>query len=161
MRKLIVPDFVSYPGPRPPRGYRTLDEEAVCFLHDIYYDRKDHCFRSVPDVCAVVDAQSDLILRHVDNFHDATPFGFKKMVIQASEVLPDDLIFDASPARKYWLYARDAIVNFDHFIKIHRIKTPQDNDYKLAIIRAGFDFPQPEITEPEQPVIIPASYGGW
>ena len=156
MRKLIVPDFISYPGPQPPRGYRTLDEKAVCFHHDIYFDRTDHSFRPVPDVCMVANARSDLILRHVDNFHDAIPFGFKKMTIQTSEALPDDLIFDASPSRKYWLYARDAIMNFDHFVKTHR-----DTSYKLAIIRAGFDFPQPEITEPEQSVIIPASYGGW
>lgn len=157
-KKLISLDFVTFPGPRPPRGYRTLDENAVCFHHDIYYDREDDCFRSVPDVCVVVNARSDLILRHVDNFHDATPFGFKKMVINASEVRPDDLIFDASPTRKYWLYARDAILNFDHFVKTHR---DTSSSYKLAIIRAGFDFPQPEITEPEQPVVIPASYGGW
>lgn len=149
MRKLVVPDFVSYRGPQPPRGYRTLDEKAVCFHHDIYYDREDDCFRSVPDVCVVANARSDLILRHVDNFHDATPFGFKRMVIKASEALPDDLIFDASPARKYWLYVRDAIKNHE------------TTNYNLAIIRADFDFPQPEITEPEQSVIIPASYGGW
>ena len=155
-KKLVIPDFVSYPGPQPPRGYRTLDEKAVCFHHDIYYDREDDCFRSVPDVCVVANARSDLILRHVDNFHDATPFGFKRMSIKASETLPDDLIFDASPARKYWLYARDAIMNFDHFIKNH-----EATNYNLTIIRAGFDFPQPEITEPEHSAIIPASYGGW
>ena len=156
MRKLVVPDFISYPGSQPPRGYRTLDEKAVCFPHDIYYDRKDDCFRPVPDVCVVANARSDLILRHVDNFHDATPFGFKRMSIKASELRPDDIVFDASSTRKYWLYARDAIMNFDRFIK-----TCRDISYNLTIIRAGFDFPQPEVTEPEQSVIIPASYGGW
>ena len=155
-KKLIVPDFVSYPSSQPPIGWRTLDEKAVCFQHDIYFDRTDHSFRPVPDVCMVANARSDLVLRHFYNFHDATPFGFKKMIIQASEALPDDLIFDGSPSRKYWLYARDAIMNFDHFVKTH-----QDTSYKLAIIRAGFDSLQPEITEPEQSVIIPASYGDW
>ena len=155
-KKLVVPDFISYPSSQPPRGWRTLDEKAVCFHHDIYFDRTDHSFRPVPDVCMVANARSDLILRHVDNFHDATPFGFKKMIIQASEALPDDLIFDASPSRKYWLYARDAILNFDRFVETHK-----NTKYQLSIARTGFEV-QPQFIEPEeQPVIIPASYGGW
>lgn len=159
-KKLVVPDFISYPSSQPPRGWRTLDQKAVCFQHDIYHDSEVHCFRPIPQHGIVEDFPSGLILRHVDNFHDATPFGFKRTVIKASELRPDDILFDASPARKYWLYARDAIVNLDHFVKIHRIKTDQDISYELTIIRAGFDFPQPEITEPEQSVIIPSSYGG-
>jgi len=156
MRKLVVPDFVSYPDSQPPRGYRTLDEKAVCFQHDIYYDREGDCFRSVPEACMVANARSELILRHVDNFHDATPFGFKKMIIQASEIQPDDLIFDASPARKYWLYARDAILNFDRFVETHK-----NTKYQLSIARTGFEV-QPQFIEPEEPpVVIPASYGGW
>lgn len=156
MRKLVVPDFISYPSSQPPRGWRTLDQKAVCFQHDIYHDAKDHCFRPIPQHGIVEDFPSGLILRHVDNFHDATPFGFKKMVIKASELYPDDILFDASPARKYWLCATDAIINFDYFIKNH-----ETTNYNLTIIRLDLDFLQPEITEPEQSVIIPASYGGW
>lgn len=157
-KKLIFPDFISYPGSQTPRGYRTLEPHAACFEHDIFYDVLRGVWTPVPEPCIVSELVAvvttsgypePLVMRHEQNFHNAIPDSFQAHTIPVSELKPEDLIFDASPARKYWLRAIDGILNFDQFVKIHL-----SGNYTLMVLR-------PRGPTELVPQVIPKAYGEW
>ena len=166
-KKLIFPDFISYPGSQTPRGYRTLEAHAACFEHDIFYDVLRGVWTTVPEPYIVSELIASvatsgypepLVMRHEQNFHNAIPEGFQAHVVPISKLQPEDLIFDASPARKYWLRAIDGIFNFDQFVKNH-----MSDNYTLPVLRPrdlAWLVPEEELSEPA-PQVIPKAYGEW
>ena len=169
-KKLVFPEFTAYPGSQTLRGYRTLDDEAVCFQHDIFYDKSRGVWTPVKKPCVVgeffVRAAGEsrstgspaLVTRHEQNFHDAVPYGFQTHVIKAVDAKSEDLIWDGHPQRKYWVLVSELIHNFKA-----RIEDPKDRIRNLTVrvLRPGFNTPVPEKAGALEPEIIPSSYGGW